>query len=107
MAKKTITLFDGPAASGVTALEDIDLNSYESAVFYLKLTNKPSGNFTYNLYAHETVSDIFTTVAGGIMTADGTQRAVLSHLGDEKYRLEFASPGAGANLTAVLVVEDA
>ncbi|MFZ3592319.1 hypothetical protein [Streptomyces sp. BH104] len=107
MAKKTITLFNGPAASGVTSLDDLDLNAYEAAVFYLKLTNKPSGNFTYNLYAHETITDVYTTVAGAILTADGVQRTVLSHLSDEKYKLEFSSPESGANVTAVLVVEDA
>ncbi|MGW4493768.1 hypothetical protein [Streptomyces sp. NPDC004376] len=107
MAKKTITLFNGIAASGVTSLDELDLNAYESGVFYLKLSGKPSGNFTYNLYAHEPISGTYTTVAGAILTADGTQRTVLGGLTDEKYLLEFSSPGAGATVVAVLVVEDA
>ncbi|MFJ9671333.1 hypothetical protein ACIRP5_11165 [Streptomyces sp. NPDC101221] len=107
MAKKTITLFNGPAAAGVTSLDDIDLNAYEYAVLYLKLADKPTGNFTYNLYAHETVTNTFTSVAGSVLSADGTQRINLGRLTDEKYRLEFSSPGSGATVAALLVVEDA
>lgn len=107
MAKKTITLYDGAANAGVTAFDDIDLNAYESAVFYLRLANKVSGAFTFNLYAHEPVTNVFTTVAGAIMNDNGTQRVVLDHLYEESYRLEFSAQEAGAAVTAVLVVEDA
>jgi hypothetical protein len=106
MAKKTITLFDDVAPSGVSSLPIVDLSAHESAAFYFKLANKPSGSFTYNLYAHEPVTNTSSTVAGGVLTANGTQRTLIPHLYEERYFLEFNCPAAGAEVTAVLVVED-
>jgi hypothetical protein len=107
MAKKTITLFDDTAPSGLTTVDELDLNAYESAVFYFDLTTKPAGNFTYNFYAREPVTETYTSVAGNILTANGTIRTEIPKLFEERYVLEMFAPAAGATVKAVIVVEDA
>lgn len=106
MAKETVTLFNGPAASGLNALADIDLNAYESAVFYFVLSSKPVGTVTYNLFAHELTTNTYTSVAGSPVTADGTYRTEIPHLYDRSYQLEFYVPGSGATVVAVIVLDD-
>lgn len=106
MAKESLTLFNNVAPNGLTVVSDVDVNAYNSGVFYFVLSNKPAGNVTYNLYVHEPISNTFTSVAGNILTANGSYRTEIPAIYDRFAHLEFSMPGTGGTVVAVLTVDD-
>jgi hypothetical protein len=107
VAKETFVLHNGTVPAGYGDSGDsIDARAYTSGVFYFKATDQPAGNLTFGLFEVDETSDSYTSVAGSTFSAPGGFFRTALALPGTAYQVEWFSPGAGATITASLVLDD-